>query len=439
MYHPILRPGAQQKIKKIGKADLVVGLPSYKNSQIAARVAQAALAGLHQHYPDLRGVLINADAGLKGATRKAVALQASSNGHNNLVVCGRYNGLLGWGSAVAALLDAALALDARAIVILDTQTASALPTWIPGLAHLILADKADLVVPRYRRPWPLPDGLVTDLIIYPLFRALWGQNLRRPAAPDFAMSPSLATMLLDEDIWGTAAAGFGLPSWLAAYGRVNQWRIAQSALGTQNDWPPKPSPLKPLERIFNTRFANWFQDVLTVLFNLAHHYEDVWQRVNRVQSLPTLTHFSAEASLPQQAHPALAASFTEEDAGHLLDNLALGWIEYRALWQRVLTAKNLTQIETLAALPADRFHFPSDLWAKIIYDFVVVFNKGDADPAQIVASLFPLFQGRLAAFQQEIAGLAPVGREGTVAAQAVEFEEARNYLQERWQTYQLAP
>jgi hypothetical protein len=70
-----------------------------------------------------------------------------------------------------------------------------------------------------------------------------------------------------------------------------------------------------------------------------------------------------------------------------------------------------------------------------MYDFAVVFNKGDCDPYQVSKSLFPLYQGRLAAFRQEVAGLALAGREGTIAAQAVEFEEARPYLKERWHLY----
>ena len=59
----------------------------------------------------------------------------------------------------------------------------------------------------------------------------------------------------------------------------------------------------------------------------------------------------------------------------------------------------------------------------------------DCDPYQVALSLYPLYQGRLAAFWQEIAGLASVGREGTIAAQAVEFEESRAYLKLRWHTY----
>ncbi len=427
MYHPILRPGVQRQIKNIGSADLVIGLPSYKNAQATACIARIALEGAHHYYPALRTVLINADAGLAATTRRAVTSQVSDNGHNSIVLSGRYDGLFGQGSAIAAVLDAALALDAKAIIVLDSHTANITPNWIAGLAHLILENKADLVLPRYRQ-WTPPDGMLSDLIVYPLFRALWGRSIRRPAAPDFALSPRLATALLDEDVWGTAVAGFGLPSWLAAYAAVHSWRIVQSALGEKlPHGVVSDQDLNRPSNLIEPQFNHRFNDVLGVMFSLAYKYQNHWQHINSVRSLPTLTHFAPAAN---------PVPMPEEDMAWLLDNLSLGWIEYRVLWRRILTTDNLAWVEALATLSPDRFHFPSDLWAQIIYDFVVVFNKGEVDPAQVVASLFPLYQGRLAAFQQEVAGLASVGREGTVAAQAVEFEETRDYLKRRWHAYQ---
>jgi hypothetical protein len=123
------------------------------------------------------------------------------------------------------------------------------------------------------------------------------------------------------------------------------------------------------------------------------------------------------------------------DVVPLIDGLRLGWAEHRALWQRILTPTNLARIEALAAQPAERFVFPSDVWAQVVYDFAVVYNKGERDPDRIVDSLLPLYQGRLASLWQDVAGLMPVGHEGTVSAQAVEFETDREYLLGRWQAY----
>ena len=418
MYYPILRPGAQHQLKKIGEADLVIGLPSYKNAANAATVARIALEGAHEYYPHLRTVLVNADAGTEATTRKAVAAQAFTNGHNSSVVSGRYSGALGHGSATAAIFDAALALDAKAIVILDTASVSLTPRWIAGLAHLILNDKAELVLPRYRQ-WLLPTGYFNDLIMYPFIRALWGWSVRHPAVPDFAVSSQLAALALDEDIWGTTVATFGLSTWLATTALAGGWRVAQSALGHKQEQETSSAMSKD--------FQTQFQDVLSVMFSMAYRCRDCLKLVERFESLPTLTEFaSTQISTP----------LPEQDIDWLLDNLALGWMEYRSVWQYILTPDNLAQIEGLAALPPDRFYFPPDLWARIIYDYTVGFNKAEADPAKIINSLFPLFQGRLAAFWQEVAGLAFVGREGTVAAQAVDFEEARPYLKIRWSAFQ---
>jgi hypothetical protein len=433
MYHPVLRPGAQRQLKEIREADLVIGLPTSKDAQSAAHVARVALAGACQHYPHLHTVLINADIGLKSTTRQVVAAQASVNGHNCAVVTGRYDGSMGRGSAIAALLDAALALDAKAIVILDSSTQTITPNWIAGLAHLILEDRADLVLPRYQWSSLAPGSTLSDLIIYPLFRALWGQSVRHPAALDFALSPKLATALLDKDIWQTEVAAFGLPPWLTTYAVLGVWRVVQSALGekrTSLDLPlelPRNRAEIRQARWITARFRAQFQNVVSVMLRLVYDYRDCWGQVNDFYSLSTLTQFMSSVN---------SSPVPEQDPAPLLDKLALGWIEYRALWQRILTFDNLNHLETLATLPPDRFYFPSDLWARIIYDFAVVFNKGEDDPYQIVKSLYPLYRGRLAAFWQEIAGLSLVGREGTIAAQAVEFEETRPYLKKRWQTYQ---
>ncbi|MFN8454739.1 MAG: hypothetical protein U0401_08745 [Anaerolineae bacterium] len=427
MYHPILRPGAQRHLKKIGEADLVIGLPTYKNTQVAAQVAAVALAGARRYYPDLKTVLINADAGYDTVTRQAIAAQAA-NGSGPAIITGRYEGSLGQGSAVAAILDAALALDATAVVILDSATETITPTWIAGLAHLILEDKADLVTARYR--WALPQGALNDLLVYPLFRALWGKNMRHPAAPDVALSPALAVALLDEDVWETEIAGFGLAPWLNTYASLGPWRVAQSALGEKRTllFPGPGRSQKSNARRAETYFKSQFQDVTSAMLRLVYEYRAQWEKVNGVGSVSTLTQFASPVKSEINS--------LELDPGPLLDNLAIGWIDYRALWQQILTPDNLAWLEALAALPLDRFYFPCDLWTKIVYDYAVVFNKGECDPQQVIDSLLPLYQGRLAAFTQEVAGLSVVGYEGTVAAQAVEFEEQRAYLKNRWQAYQ---
>ncbi len=428
MYHPVFRTGVQRQLKQLGEADLVVGLPTFQNPAEAVHVAQTALAGLQQHYPHLRTVLLNADAGQAATTRQAVAALSPETSPASAVITGRYEGLLGQGSAVAALLDAALSLDAKAIVILDSQTRTLTPDWVAGLAHLILQNKADLVVARYR--WPLPAGSESDLILYPLFRALWGQSLRYPTSPDFALSPRLATAVLDQDVWETGVALDGLSPWLTTFAILHHWRVAQAALGEKQPFSPSSDPAsRQAVRRQQTRLKTKFHHLLSVALRLVYDYRHHWDEVDTIDSLATLTRFAPAVSVEPFQHDPL-------DPVALLDELVIGWTEYRALWQKILTPENLATIESLAALPFERFYFPCDLWARIIYDFCTVFNKGEGDPDQVINALWPLYRGRLAAFWQEVAGLSLVGFEGTVAAQAVEFEETRPYLKKRWRAYQ---
>lgn len=402
----MLSASAQRQLKTIGDADVVIGLPTYKNPAAAAHVARIALAGVEKHYPHLRTVLLNADAGRNPATRRAVLAQSTDQ---STIISSRYQGKLGRGAATAALLDAALALDAKAIIILDSHTQSIQPDWLAALAHLILENKASLVTPRYH--WSEPDGALSDLIVYPLFRALWGVGTRHPAAPDFALAPELATAILDEDVWETEVAAYGLPIWLNTFATTRHWPVAQSALG---------------EKI-TQRSHPYFQSAMTVLLRSATVYHHHWRDISTFEAPSTLTRFGT---------PCRPARLSAPDPTALLDALAIGWMDYRRLWQRILNPDHLAHIEALASLPPDSFYFPNDLWARILYDFTVVFNKGDCDPYQVVRALYPLYQGRLAAFQQEIAGLTWAGREGVIAAQALEFEEMRPYFRIRWHTYQ---
>ncbi|MDM8526928.1 hypothetical protein QUF58_01845 [Anaerolineales bacterium HSG24] len=449
MYHPILQAEAQQQLKQIHQADLVIGLPTHKNPAQAAYVTQMALQGASLHYPELRTVLINADAGFDPSTRQAVLSQALNNGHYTPVVSGRYNGAFGRGNAIAAILDAALALDAKAIIILDSNSCTLAPNWTAGLAHLLLTDKADLVVPRYQ--WLLPASALSDLFAYPLFRVLWGQSLRHPIAPDFALSPQLATTLLDEDVWETAVSGFGLPAWTTTYATVHGWRVAQTALGTKHalvdmptlvnplkpglpiatDWPVEALPMLKISeaQIFEAIIQSqaMFEDVASVMFAMTRYHRPSWNiNRRRFRSRSTLTEFSTRTT------PVLVPDI---NMSHLLDKLILGWIDYRTLWQQILTPNNMTQLKSVAFLPLDDFYFPTDLWTRIIYDFIVSFNLSEYDPRQIIKALFPIYQGRLAAYWQQVAGLSSIGCEGTVSAQAVEFEELREYLKLRWRTY----
>jgi hypothetical protein len=419
MCDPVLSLSSQKQIERIRRADLVIGIPTYRNAGTVGMVAQTALDGVAASFADLRTVLINADGGSADDTCRAVADATADS--TIPVVIDSYAGNVGRGSAVRAILQAALDLDARAIVVLDAHTTSITPDWIAALARPVLDRQVDLMMPRYR--WPLPWGGLGDLIFYPLTRALWGRSLRQPGAGDCALAPALAGAAIKQDVWETEVAAAGFEVWLSSLaltegpGRkaAGQWRVGQVDLGEKSY----------MARAFPTHLSVLFREAVGTLLRQVHLRRAAWQAMPPIRQTPT---FPGPLPLPAEPVPA-------PDAIPLVDALVVGWTEHRALWQRVLTPDNLAAVEALAARPAEHFAFPADLWARVVYDFAVVYNKGERDPDRVAVSLLPLYQGRLASLWQDVAGLMPVGREGTVSAQAVEFEAAREYLLDRWQSY----
>ncbi len=412
MLYATLREPTLTKLKQIGQADLVIGLPTHLvKPEIAAQVARRAIAGAKTYYSDQRTVLVNIDTGFKRDTRQAIRATAVSGVH---IIAGRCNGSLGRGMAVSAILHSALALQAKTIILLDSRTETITPAWIPGLATFIINDQADLVKPRYELP--LFDSALSDLLFYPFTRAVWGVNLQYPAAKDCALSASLAQAVLEQDVWETEINRAGFDIWLSIFAAVENWRLAQAALGIKRYRTGRQS----------TRSLTTFKEAVSVMLRQLHIRCHLWPRINQIKHLPTLTEFAPKAdSLPTP----------QNDPTDDIEALILGWMEYRNLWQKVMLPQNLAEVEGLASQPMDQFHFPPDLWAKVVYDFAVVYNKGEVDPDRVVASLYPLYRGRLASFWPEIAGLTAIGRAGTVSAQGVEFEDHRPYLKERWKCY----
>src|SRR5512136_3197062 len=137
MCDPVLSVPSQEQIKRIGRADLVIGIPTYRNAATVGMVAQTALDGVTADYADLRAVLINADGGSADDTCRAVADATTDS--TVPVVIDSDTGNMGRGSAVRAILQAALDLDARAVVVLDAHTTSITPEWVAALARPVLA------------------------------------------------------------------------------------------------------------------------------------------------------------------------------------------------------------------------------------------------------------------------------------------------------------
>lgn len=80
------------------------------------------------------------------------------------------------------------------------------------------------------------------------------------------------------------------------------------------------------------------------------------------------------------------------------------------------------------------FGFPAELWAKVVIDFSVAYNKGPGKPEHIVLAMTPLYYGRAGSMSKEMQQMTSQEAEEIIRAQAEVFEDLKPYLMKRWDT-----
>lgn len=410
MFETALKADARRRIRQIGRADLVAGIPTYRNAKTIAALVQQVSMGLAAHYPDLRMVLVVADGGSTDDTVEAASAPPMPDTVKRIVT--GYHGVTGRGSAVRAIFQMATALEADACIVLDGDLKAMPPWWVQALAGPVLSGDYEYVTPYYT--YPRTESGPIDLIAYPLLRALVGRDVRQPTADVFGVSGELAGHFADKDVWETEVARAGVGVWMTAIAIQEGRRIGQAALGTRRHESREPS----------TTTDQAFSQMVGTLFRMAYILRKTWLTFPQVQPTPIV------GSVPlQQADRGILTEM------YLSERFRQASKRHRRLWQVALTPEHLDEIRDILNQPNEGFRFPDDLWARCVYDFIVVYNKGEADPDRVVEALIPLCCARQLAFLQETQGMSVEESERVVARQADAFIRQRPYLRERWEVY----
>src|SRR5262245_28599366 len=279
--------------ESLGKADIVIGIPSYNNARTIGQVVRAASVGLAKYFPQLTGVIINSDGGSNDGTREAVLSTTLQDAPLLLLTTPKvaaqllsfpYHGIPGKGSAFRLIFQLAHKLEAKACAVVDSDLRSITPEWIDLLVRPILNGDFDFVAPYYHRH--KYDGTITNSIVYPLTRCLYGLRVRQPIGGEFGVSDKVIARYLERDDWETDVARFGIDIWMTTIAIAEGFRVCQSFLGAKlHDAKDPGSDLSAM-----------LQQVTSSVFLLMREYEAVWK--NRVGSEPaTLFGFRFDVGL----------------------------------------------------------------------------------------------------------------------------------------------
>ena len=255
-----LTPAIREEIARLGRADIMVGIPSFKNAATIGYVVRAAHAGLVQYFPELRPVLVNSDAGSTDGTQRVVAeveapdyveqilLVRPTNKLDRLTLTyPEIDGVGGKGAALRTIFEIAAALDVQALVVVDSDLRSIVPEWIELLAGPILKGGYDFVAPLYSRY--KYDGTITNTVTYPLTRSLYGHRIRQPIGGDFGVSGDLVKHYLTLDDWTEDVSKFGIDIWMTTSALAGGFAVCQTRLGAKVHDPKDPgADLGPMFR-----------------------------------------------------------------------------------------------------------------------------------------------------------------------------------------------
>jgi glucosylglycerate synthase len=219
------------------------------------------------------------------------------------------------------------------------------------------------------------------------------------------------------------------------------YAICQTRLGAKIHDPKDPgSDLGPM-----------FRQVVGTILRLAVEHSDAWLSIRGSHPVPA---YGFERIIDP---PPL-----EVNTLRLLSEFHAGSLTLADMWRSMLSPESLEAVLELAeeagrlgdaaraklgiggdvasttattlemAEAASAYHFPDDLWARIVYDLVLTARNPPHPLESLVAALVPIYFGRVGSFVIENRHITTEQAEDRVERQAREFELLKPYLVQRW-------
>jgi glycosyltransferase involved in cell wall biosynthesis len=399
-----MRDYARRQIENLGNADIVVGIPAYYSDDSLAHVILMVAEGLDHFYPEKKSLIIVADGGSTDDTREIA--QSVDNHHFNIdLLVTIYRGIPGKGSAFRAIFEAAKYLQASAVALFDSDLKSIKPGWVRNILDPVL-NGYDFVAPDYSRY--KFDGTITNTIAYNLTRALYGVNIRQPIGGDFGMSRLMVNHCLNQDVWDTDIAKFGVDIWLTTTAITGGFRICQAKLGAKIHGEKDPAAdLGPM-----------FREVVGTIFTLLGMNKTYLEEVKKTINAPIFGEAIGEE--PESFEVKLEP---------LVEYFRIGYKNFGSVWANIIEEKDYAAIKKLAmSRSLKKFNLPTETWVRIVYRYAAYFCRAERQRFKILDTLIPLYNARVASLIMILEAKDHTEAEEFYDAQAQAFETMRGYL-----------
>ncbi|MCK4353407.1 glycosyltransferase [candidate division WOR-3 bacterium] len=400
-----IREETKQRLRKAAPCILLVGIPCYNSESTITYIIETIGKGLKKYFNDYKSLILIADGGSLDDTREKANLAKIPNGIKKIVSI--YRGIPGKGTALRAVFEAAKILQSKALCVFDSDLRSITPEWIRLFFSPILKDEYDFCAPAYTRA--KYDGTITNHLVYPLTRTLYGLKIRQPIGGDFGVSGKLSKFYTSQNVWGEFVAKFGIDVWMTTSAIAEGFKICQVNPGVKIHDPKDPAAsLGPM-----------FMQVIYTLFSLMGKYKENWRVIQGSKKVKT---YDPRALVPPEPVDVSFESLKLE--------LRDGFSHFGTLWKEIISEEAFKELGSV--LKGRTENLSPELWAKIVYDFAFIFNLWERNRHKLVDILTPLYFGRIASFILETKDMTNSEAEAVIEHQAVVFENLKSYLVKRW-------
>lgn len=394
--------------EKIEKADLVIGIPSYNEADSIEYPTRQASTGLTSYFPDKRSVIINCDNNSPDNTKR-VFLDTETDIPK--IYISTAPDVKGKGNNLKNLFQKAVDLQAKGIIVMDADLKGITPEWIKYLGTPLFNGFSYVTSIYSRHKY---EGTLTSGIIYPLLRALYGRRIRQPLGGDIGFNGELARTFLESSIRADSIANYEIDIWMTTLAINQGIQVCQSFMGGPKIHRFK-DPADPL--------GPWLRQVVGLIFSMMRDYESRWPAIRYSKPTAICGFLPGETELPPRV---------DMDKNVLFNNFHEGFGKYNEIWKDVLSNDVYSKLIEMKGMKREIFTFPTDLWARVLYDLAVAYRDTIVDQALLLDSMIPLYYGKTLSFVKKIEKMSLQQTEEVIEDDCMTFERTKPYLIQRW-------
>lgn len=392
-----------RKCRDIKPLDILIGVLCKDVETTVLNVLNVINEGLHRYFPDDKKAIVVSLGKSTDQTADAVGLFQPYSQITKIVTKDITNG--GKGAGIRTVFEIAHRTNAKCVVLIDGDLLSIKPVWIQTIANPVIYGRADLTVPYYIRH--KYDGVITNNLVYPFTRALYGLDIRQPIAGEFALSKNLYETLRKHPLF---PLDFGIDIFIVTVAATKGMMVKEGLFSLKIH----ESTTRYLEP--EKLLVPMFKKVTGMMFTLAQYYEIVWKTKAHTVTPTVYRKSFSKTPVPVKINYA-----------HLKQNFLNEYKTKKTSIQKILPNDIMKQLHNQIK---KRGRFDADLWCKIVYNYAAAYKNANPKKQQrvILDSLKTLWIGRFVSFAFETKHMDINEAETVLQRQAETFEKNIPYL-----------